>query len=522
MSKKPALVFSLLSLLLALVAGASVAIRILSAETAGRHAARADFDALSALLSQPKRATDLADPLLRARLTEHYKKSPSLLLVSVYEKGAGVRWRIPAYSPYLPAHENTSPRPIAKYPRASTILFSAPLPSDRAGLLAFDALYVTLPQAAIFQPIRDAALGLCAWLAVVAALLLAAALSGRRSETASWTVSGFSAPGAQPEPVPAEYRSPRESDEATRREAEQESVDADIELFSADSQKEKEDREVLQSYERRDEEDFVVPDIEEAPGDDNSSQLPQFGVEGDQAEAPFGETLSPLADEPMLPKEEAIPPTTEPFFPPDEPEFAADEPIFPKEESTPILSEPSVSRSQTSASAPQGLYSPRSGLGWDSYLRERLDSELSRSASFEQDLSFLIIELDETEKGIEAYALVGKAIVDFFSFRDLSFEKGDFGFAIVLPNIDLDHALRMAEEFLKKIGFVIKERGESKSFAPIYIGVSARAGRLVNAARLEQEAESALEKAREEKDSRIVAFKPDPDKYRLFLASKGC
>jgi hypothetical protein len=38
---------------------------------------------------------------------------------------------------------------------------------------------------------------------------------------------------------------------------------------------------------------------------------------------------------------------------------------------------------------------------------------------------------------------------------------------------------------------------------------------------MNEEASAALEKARYEKDSRIVAFRPDPDKYRIFLANKG-
>jgi hypothetical protein len=52
------------------------------------------------------------------------------------------------------------------------------------------------------------------------------------------------------------------------------------------------------------------------------------------------------------------------------------------------------------------------------------------------------------------------------------------------------------------------------------MGISSRAGRLVDAQRLGEEAEAALARARSEKDSHTVAFKPDPDKYRRYLASK--
>ncbi|MBL8965899.1 MAG: GGDEF domain-containing protein, partial [Spirochaetaceae bacterium] len=174
------------------------------------------------------------------------------------------------------------------------------------------------------------------------------------------------------------------------------------------------------------------------------------------------------------------------------------------------------------STAPAGLYSPISGLGWESYLNDRLDAELARSASFEQDLSLLVFAYEGLSPGSAEYGLVAKAIADFFSFKDLSFERGPEGFAIVLPNIDADHGLRMAEEFLKKLAGLFKEGSEPLAAPPAFIGLSSRAGRLVDAARVTQEAEAALKKAREDRDSHIVAFRPDPDKYRLYLASKGC
>ncbi|HOX92916.1 MAG TPA: hypothetical protein PLC54_08320, partial [Spirochaetales bacterium] len=48
---------------------------------------------------------------------------------------------------------------------------------------------------------------------------------------------------------------------------------------------------------------------------------------------------------------------------------------------------------------PKGLFDPETGLGWESYLRERLSAELKRSASFEQDLCLLLAALDDTARG---------------------------------------------------------------------------------------------------------------------------
>ena len=154
-------------------------------------------------------------------------------------------------------------------------------------------------------------------------------------------------------------------------------------------------------------------------------------------------------------------------------------------------------------------------------MKDRLDAELARSASFEQDLSLLEICYDGLLPQDSDYAAIGESIERFFSFRDLAFERGDDGFSVILPNIDSSHALRMAEEFYKKLVFLAEGDFAELELLPLYMGISSRGGRLVDALRMIEEADTALEKARYEKDSRIVAFRPDPDKYRLFLASKG-
>ena len=42
---------------------------------------------------------------------------------------------------------------------------------------------------------------------------------------------------------------------------------------------------------------------------------------------------------------------------------------------------------------PEGLYSPVTGIGWEQYLGERLDAELVRAASSEQDLALIIVRI---------------------------------------------------------------------------------------------------------------------------------
>jgi ABC-type cobalt transport system substrate-binding protein len=427
MKKKSQSVLFALSIAAVLIAALSVVVRIATAESAGREAARKSFDRLVTILAPVRSAQDLNDPGLRSRLAGFYRESPSLLLVTVYEKGMGVRWRMPARSDYLPARENVSPIPEPSYPPESAILLSAPLASDITGKLAVDALYVALPQARLFNAFRDAAFGLAAFLLVVAA----------------WLLFAFA----------AEKREKPEAGEA--------------------------------SAEGEDEVAPTAPDEEPLP--DSAFEPESFGIEED-FEVPK------LDEDPSVAAESGIAP-------------AASE---------------AVAEPMAAAGKPEGLYSPLSGLGWESYLRDRLDAELARSASFEQDLSLISISWPGLSPEKPSYALVAKTIAEFFSFKDLAFEHGPDGFIVILPDVDSEHALGLSEEFLRKAGSLIpREELDPKGRPPLFIGISSRSGRLIEGMRLEQEGMASLHKAIEDADSHIVAFRPDPDKYRIYLASKG-
>jgi len=166
---------------------------------------------------------------------------------------------------------------------------------------------------------------------------------------------------------------------------------------------------------------------------------------------------------------------------------------------------------------PVGLYSPVSGLGWNRYLGERLEAELRRSASFEQDLVLLLSTMHYSDKPtIEELRASADSVIAFFTFRDLAFDWKDNGFALILPNMDLEHGLRISDEYARKI---CNNSGEKGQDVRIRIGLSARAGRLVNAERLMMEAERALKRAQEDEKSPIVAFKPDPERYRNYISS---
>jgi GGDEF domain-containing protein len=168
--------------------------------------------------------------------------------------------------------------------------------------------------------------------------------------------------------------------------------------------------------------------------------------------------------------------------------------------------------------APKGLYSPRTHIGWEEYIPDRLDSELHRCASTEKDLVLLLMEFTDI-KNDEMYKQAAEETVAFFTTRDLVFEYGERGIAVILPGIDLDTGLAKSEKFYQRV--MDKFPAGYDSASNLCIGLSSRSGRLIDCERLLLESGEALNKARKDPKSSLIAFKSDPDKYRAFIASQN-
>lgn len=169
-------------------------------------------------------------------------------------------------------------------------------------------------------------------------------------------------------------------------------------------------------------------------------------------------------------------------------------------------------------SAPQteqkGLFSPESGLGWQDYLEKRLTLELERSAYNEQDLTIVFIKFTGVGKGDARYRKAAQLIIDQFTFEDLAFEFGDDTFCVIFPNINLDSALKMMENFTQSL----KEHPDETALEGCRCGLSSRNGRLVSGKRLIKEASFALGKTAGEGEDAIIGFRPDPGKYRDYIS----
>jgi GGDEF domain-containing protein len=173
---------------------------------------------------------------------------------------------------------------------------------------------------------------------------------------------------------------------------------------------------------------------------------------------------------------------------------------------------------EPSTSIPKGLYSSRSGLGWEEYTKDRLNSELHRCSSTENDLTLILMEF--TDIGEErVFRQAAEETVTFFTSRDLLFEYGERGITVILPGAGFEAAVDRAEKFYQRI-----LKRFPKSYMAAYglcIGLSSRSGRLLNADRLMIEAVEALKKAKSDSKTSIIAFKSDPEKYRAFIASQN-
>lgn len=181
-----------------------------------------------------------------------------------------------------------------------------------------------------------------------------------------------------------------------------------------------------------------------------------------------------------------------------------------------IHEEPSLAENNA---APVGLFDEKTGFGWEQYMPTRLDSELIRAASSEQDLALFTVRIPgidwTTPEGKETASI----IKDWVKFNDLVFDYGSDGFTAIFQNQNTDAALAEAEKTHTEIVSVLK-RANSSAETP-FVGISTRSLRLISGKRLFNESEQALFHAMEDKDAPIVAFRVNPDKYRSYLAGEA-
>ena len=166
--------------------------------------------------------------------------------------------------------------------------------------------------------------------------------------------------------------------------------------------------------------------------------------------------------------------------------------------------------SDISESNPSGLFNPVTGLGWESYLDTRLENEINRAISSEIDISVFIINIPNLERESEESKKVSEYLSLQFQFKDLLFEYKNDCIVAIKISMNLDEALNFADKIHADISQILEQK-------QCYIGISTRSIRIVSGERLFNEALAAVEHAKNEEDSPIIAFRVDVEKYRQFL-----
>ncbi len=166
--------------------------------------------------------------------------------------------------------------------------------------------------------------------------------------------------------------------------------------------------------------------------------------------------------------------------------------------------------SDSSESNPLGLFNPVTGLGWESYLDTRLENEINRAISSEIDISVFIINIPNLERESEESKKVSEYLSLQFQFKDLLFEYKNDCIVAIKISMNLDEALNFADKIHADISQILEQK-------QCYIGISTRSIRIVSGERLFNEALAAVEHAKNEEDSPIIAFRVDVEKYRQFL-----
>lgn len=159
---------------------------------------------------------------------------------------------------------------------------------------------------------------------------------------------------------------------------------------------------------------------------------------------------------------------------------------------------------------PPQLYAP-SGLVWERFLIDKLNQELNRAASFDHDLTLGLLEGPEDLSRTR----LARQLLKAFRYKDLLFEYGDRGAAVILPNLDLDTAASRFEEFEAELARDLPSGFRFKA------GISSRNGRLLTGERLYKESESALKRSRADKSNATVLFRVDPKKFRQVISEKS-
>jgi hypothetical protein len=142
---------------------------------------------------------------------------------------------------------------------------------------------------------------------------------------------------------------------------------------------------------------------------------------------------------------------------------------------------------------------------------ERLHGELERAAAYHTDVSVVLGVLLAAEATTgDSSARMADLVHELALLPELAFGYGEAGFALILPETNLDAAMSQVEAW---------RRRASDAGLSIAIGIGDRSGRHLDGERLLLEVEHALGRAMATGGQNLVAFRADPARYRVLEAA---
>ena len=539
----------LATLLLVLVAVGYFVYRIGQINSSGGRSSEAEYSILRNALVSIQSKAEINGELLRGRLLALYQGSDRLLAAQVLDESGLVLWKVPAKSRYFALPNETSSESGYSTPSFSTVVLSTPL----AGGMRLTALYTTFRRSDVSKAALPSFIMLLAWFIVLCiALVFLRKDPGEAKGPQGIDVPAIENEALALEAVPIERKVPEpqapqsvsesplgEGEESASegepekivdiediedfedldemdQEAEEKPVGIGSSWLSPHAKREASGRNFEESLAKLEEEvrewstrkpisqafpanpgqppsTVEIPESPApAPADDSleeeiQEEIEEMDAEGDE---------QPLPDE--LPSREA-------------PEFEAEELLKEFEElsadDSPVQqAQPSRSPSPVSENGKRDLTDLSLPLSLQhAGLEARLAEGVARGGA---DLALILIHCGLTSDTDPAAAALAVTLRDYIGTADLVFELYKGAFAVVLPSVDLGSALKMSEDLADVLAATYSLYRDLDGEAPVYLGISARSGRTVDAFKLYREASTALHKAYSGGPSKILAFRP--------------
>jgi GGDEF domain-containing protein len=407
-------------------------------------------------------------PQFKKDMREVFDDEPRLLLLSVHSPQDGILYLVARNRTYMkepnPVTAAWRGTPVYQVSKGYELLLSNEIGDEQAPL-ALDAMFVIMGREDLYPIVRDDLYLFLAFLLVCGVVILVVTSIQEGTSDAPSRSAGSACAAAPPRPEQQAPAVLREQNYAPMRPLQP----------PAPLQPEPELRE------------------EPAPAEQPPAEPPR-------AEPP-SEPPRPAPQPPRLQAVQLEPPRPEPA--------AYEAPLPEPRQPEPPRQGPTASRELTS---------PRTGLVWAEHFEPRLHAELERAALADQDIALARVQIDEPfvdSRLPMVYAAIARLLREIFPLHDLIFEAGDDSYALLLPDSEVDAAVRTLDEFRARVaGTAIEGRTRTVS-----IGVSSRGGRLIEDSTLLEEANVSADKATREGGNQVIGFRADPSRYRDSLSS---